>query len=108
MRSAAVRKRTDALRFEPDARAIAPAVRVDGHHTSAEIAEARVLHLRWLATVSKWLRVDESKVHPDDRRLVDRVMATVGGDGKAFEKALSYPPVNQLFVRGALHFEQPA
>jgi hypothetical protein len=105
--SAAVRKRAAAPRFETEARVITPAVRVDGHHTPAEIAEARVLHLRWLATVSKWLRVDEAKVRHDDRKLVDRVMATVGGDGTAFEKALGYPPVDQLFARGVLRFQPP-
>jgi hypothetical protein len=75
--------------------------------SSAQLAEAREHHLRWLATVSRWLRVDETKVKAEDRKLVDRVKATIG-DGAAFERALGYPPVDQLFARGVLHFQRPA
>ena len=88
-----------------DARRAGP-INYHDTHTSAQIAEAREHHLRWLATVSTWLRVDETKVLPDDRKLVDRVMATLAGDGAAFERALADQKVNHLFARGVLYFGQ--
>lgn len=116
MRGAARKRVTPTLAIEPRSAAPAkPALLALAKFsyeratlTPAQIAEAREHHIRWLNTVSRWLRVDDTMVQPEDRKLVERVMATVGGDGTAFERALGYQPVNDLFARGVLFYQRPA
>jgi hypothetical protein len=80
---------------------------IAGAMTLAQVADAEAFCRKQLLAFAKWLRVDETKIEDGDRALCDRVLATVDGDGTAYEKALAFQPVNDLFARGVLHFERP-
>lgn len=76
-------------------------------HPSVQEAEMRCWKQR--RELVKLIQVDKKKAaNPADLALCERVRAAAMDDFAEFENLLTFPEVNALFCRGALHFNQPA
>jgi hypothetical protein len=75
----------------------------------SEVREAERGLRAHCAVLVKLIQVDEVKAaNPADIALCARVREAAFGNYPEFENLLTFPEVNALFNRGALHFRQPA
>lgn len=74
--------------------------------TLAQVMEAERLCRVQRQSFAHLLRIDPSKVTPDELEICEKIKAAASGDQAKYEAILQHGQVGDFFATGALYFER--